>query len=47
MFGLLGAASSLSMRPSTASAVVEAGSRPYGKDIVQITLLYSKGGPEM
>ena len=44
MVGLLCTASSLSTRSLTASAVVEAGSKPYSKDIVQITLLYSKGG---
>ena len=46
MFGFLWATSSLSTKFSTASDVVEAGSRPYSKDVVQITLLYSKGGME-
>ena len=44
MLGLLWAANSLSTRSSTASTVVEARSRPYRKDIVQITLLHGKGG---
>ena len=47
MFGLLWAASSLSTRPSTDSAVAEAGFKPYSKDIIRIILLYSEGRAEM
>ena len=38
MLGLLLAASSFSTNSSTASMEDEAGSRPYNKDMVQITL---------
>ena len=40
MLGLLWAASSFSTNSSTASMEDEAASRPYNKDVVQITLLH-------
>ena len=43
MLDLLWIASSFSTKSSTASTEVEAGSRPYGKDVVQITLLHDGG----
>ena len=46
MLGLLWAASSFSTNSSTASMEDEAGSRPYNKDVVQITLLHDGGGHE-
>ena len=47
MMGLLCAASSLSTRSSTASAVVEAGSKPYSKDVIQNYLIIKLGGTKM
>ena len=47
MVGLLHATSPLSIRSSTASAVVEDGFKYYSKDAVQVTLLYSSRGAEM
>ena len=44
MLGLLWAASSFSTNSSTASIEDEARSRPYNKDVVQITLLHDGGG---
>ena len=43
MLGLLWAASSFSTNSSTASIEDEARSRPYNKDVVQITLLHDGG----
>ena len=43
MLGLLWAAISFSTNLSTASIEDEVGSRPYNKDMVQITLLHDGG----